>query len=96
LIAKADISRAKREKLLMRAEDIPQDFIERQLRETQYITKTVKELLSQVCRNVTTTTGGITDYLRHDWGLDSILQDLNWGKYEAANQVEDFVEESAD
>jgi CRISPR-associated endonuclease Csn1 len=95
LIAKADISRAKREKLLMRADDIPQDFIERQLRETQYITKTVKELLSQVCRNVTTTTGGITDYLRHDWGLDSILQDLNWGKYEAANQVEDFVEESA-
>ncbi len=96
LIAKADISRAKREKLLMRAEDIPQDFIERQLRETQYITKTVKELLSQVCRNVTTTTGGITDYLRHDWGLDSILQDLNWEKYEAANQVEDFIEESAD
>lgn len=96
LIAKADISRAKREKLLMRAEGIPQDFIERQLRETQYITKTVKELLSQVCRNVTTTTGGITDYLRHDWGLDSILQDLNWEKYEAANQVEDFVEESAD
>lgn len=23
------------------------------------------------------------------------MQDLNWGKYEAANQVEDFVEESA-
>lgn len=96
LIATANISRGKRDKLLMRVADIPNDFIERQLRETQYITKTVKQLLSNVCRNVTTTTGGITDYLRHDWGLDSILQDLNWAKYEAANQVEDFIEESAD
>ena len=96
LISNAKISRGKREKLLMTAEQIPNDFIERQLRETQYITKTVKELLGGICRDVTTTTGGITDYLRHDWGLDSILQDLNWAKYEAANQVEDYIEEHAD
>ena len=96
LISNAKISRGKREKLLMTAEQIPDDFIGRQLRETQYITKTVKELLGGICRDVTTTTGGITDYLRHDWGLDSILQDLNWAKYEAANQVEDYIEEHAD
>lgn len=89
-ISKSNVSYLKKQRLLMTESQIPEDFIERQLRETQYITKTVKELLSKVCREVTTTTGGITDYLRKDWGLDEVLQDLNWHKYEAANQTEEY------
>ncbi len=39
---------------LMKGKDIPQDFIERQLRESQYIVKEAMHLLRQVSREVTT------------------------------------------
>lgn len=81
------LSKTKRERLLMTAADIPQDFVNRQLRETQYIARMVKDLLSEVCYQVYTTTGGVTSHLRHSWGLDSILQDLNFEKYEAAGRT---------
>jgi CRISPR-associated endonuclease Csn1 len=81
------INKAKRERLLMTAADIPQDFVERQLRETQYIARMVKDLLQQVCRNVYTSTGMVTAHLRHIWGLDHVLQELNFEKYEAAGRA---------
>lgn len=75
------ISKAKRDKLLMVASKIPQDFIERQLNETRYISRKAKEILTQVCRNVWSTSGSVTNYLRHQWGWDDILVKLNWDKY---------------
>lgn len=39
-------------------------------------------LLKKVCRNVHATSGPVTNYLRHHWGYDSVLQKLNWHKYE--------------
>ena len=62
------ISETKKRKLLMRKQDIPTDFIARQMRETQYISKKAKEMLQTVCRNVYSTSGSITDYIRHVWG----------------------------
>ena len=87
------ISRTKRDKLLMSAKDIPEDFIDRQLRETQYIAREAKALLTEVCRNVYATSGSVTDYLRHNWGYDEILKNLNWDKYEKAGKVETFFDE---
>lgn len=84
---KDGISKAKRERLLMTAADIPQDFVARQLRETQYIARMVKDLLSDICYNVHTSTGAVTSHLRHIWGLDHILQDLNFDKYLAAKRA---------
>ena len=43
------ISKSKRDKLLMPVNKIPQDFIDRQLRETQYISRKSREILQQVC-----------------------------------------------
>ncbi len=76
------ISRTKQNKLLMADNEIPEDFIARQLRETQYIAKKAKEILLEVSRNVTATIGSVTDKLRDDWELVDVMKELNWEKYE--------------
>jgi CRISPR-associated endonuclease Csn1 len=76
------ISRTKQNKLLMADHEIPEGFIDRQLRETQYIAKKAKEILLEVSRNVTSTIGSITDKLRDDWELVDVMQELNWVKYD--------------
>lgn len=81
-------NKAKLKKLLMTEADIPDGFIERDLRETQYISKLALSMLSSVCRNVVATTGTITDRLRNDWGLVDVMKELNWNKYKAIGKVE--------
>ena len=76
------ISRTKQNKLLMADSEIPEGFIERQLRETQYIAKKAKEILLEVSRNVTSTIGSVTDKLREDWELVDVMKELNWEKYD--------------
>lgn len=76
------ISKAKIQKLLMSNDKIPEDFIARQLQETRYISKKAKEILFEISRRVTVTTGSITDKLREDWGLVDVMKELNWDKYE--------------
>ena len=78
------ISRTKRDHLLWHKEDIPQDFIDRQLRQSQYIAKKAIEILQDICHNVYATSGSVTDFLRHQWGYDEILHTLNLPKYSAA------------
>lgn len=73
--------KGKKKKLLMTKNDIPEDFIERDLRETQYISKKATQLLKAVFRNVHTTSGMITDRLRDDWQLTQVMQEINWEKY---------------
>jgi len=75
---------AKYKKLMMKEADIPDGFIERDLRNTQYIARMSMGLLRQVARTVTATTGSVTDRLRQDWQLINVLQELNWEKYEKA------------
>lgn len=82
------INKAKYKKLLMKAEEIGQGFIERDLRDSQYIAKKAKEMLAEICRNVVTTTGSITDRLRDDWGLVNVMQELNMEKYKALGLTE--------
>ncbi len=82
------ISYTKRNKLLMKGKDIPTDFIERQLRESQYIAKKAKEMLQTVCYNVYSTSGSITDFIRHLWGWDEVLHNLNFERYRAVGLTE--------
>ena len=76
------ISRTKQNKLLMADNEIPEGFIDRQLRETQYIAKKAKEILLEISRNVTATIGSVTDKLRDDWELVDLMKELNWDKYD--------------
>lgn len=66
----------KMKKLLM--EDIPEQFIQRQLNDSRYISKFIKSLLSNIVReegeseatskNIIVCNGSITDRLKKDWG----------------------------
>lgn len=82
------INKVKFERLMTTKENIPQDFISRQLRETQYITKKAKEILNEVNREVWITSGSVTDYLRHIWGYDNIIHDLHFPAYKEIGQIE--------
>ena len=77
-----NISKGKKRNLLTSEADIPKDFIERDLRDTQYIAKKSRELLLELVPFVISTTGSITDRLREDWQLINVLQELNWDKYD--------------
>jgi CRISPR-associated endonuclease Csn1 len=50
------------------------NFIERQLNDTRYISKKTAEILNQVCEDVRVMPGSLTAELRKLWGLNNILQ----------------------
>ncbi|MFN8276422.1 MAG: type II CRISPR RNA-guided endonuclease Cas9 [Chitinophagales bacterium] len=85
LFSNGRISKAKRDRLLMKSEDIPDDFINRQINETRYITKEAKKMLASLLprkeHNILVTTGSVTAYLREKWGWNNLLVDLNFDKY---------------
>ena len=83
------ISKGKLKRLKMSASEIPSDFIERDLRQSQYIAKKAIEILSASFRNVYASSGAVTSFFRHVWGYDDILHDLNLPKYQKAELVED-------
>lgn len=85
---KGAITKAKRDKLLKVATDINEGFIERDLRNSQYIAKKSRSLLEKVFKTVTPTTGMITDKLREEWGIINVLKELNLEKYRALGMVE--------
>ncbi len=90
LFKEGGVSKSKRNFLLMKEKDIPQDFLNRDLCNTQYIARKAVELLENVSPKVTTTIGAITNRLRKDWGLENLMQELNWDKYEALNLTTSF------
>ncbi|MGE4514610.1 MAG: type II CRISPR RNA-guided endonuclease Cas9, partial [Chryseobacterium sp.] len=64
-----------------------ENFIDRQLRDTQYIARKSREILQKVCNNVTTTEGGVTAKLRNLWGWDDVLMNLQMPKYKELGQT---------
>lgn len=64
-----------------------ENFIDRQLRDTQYISRKAREILQKVCNNVTTTEGGVTAKLRNLWGWDDVLMNLQMPKYKELGQT---------
>ncbi|MCW3085998.1 MAG: cas9 [Bacteroidetes bacterium] len=62
-------------------------FIDRQLRETQYISRKSKDILKKICNNVTVTEGTVTAKLRNIWGWDDVLMNLQLPKYTEAGQT---------
>ena len=75
-------------KLITKGSELPEGFINRDLANTQYITKKAKEMLGGIVRYVVCSTGSITDRLREDWQLVNIMRELNWRKYEELGLTE--------
>lgn len=95
LYADRIISRSKYNKLLMAEDDIPSNFIDRQLRESQYIATKAREILQTICYNVWSTSGTVTAELRHLWGWDDITMNLQMPKYKELGLTE-MVEWTSD
>lgn len=87
------ISRAKFNKLKMQEKEIPEGFIERDIRDTQYIAKYAKTMLGDLVKFVVSSTGSITDRLREDWQLVDVMKELNWDKYKPLGLTEEFTNE---
>lgn len=89
-------NRSKMKKLLL--EDIPESFAERQMNDTRYISKLVKNLLSNIVRkdekddgttsvNLLSSNGQITTVLKQDWGLNDIWNEIIAPRFERLNQL---------
>lgn len=69
-----------------------ENFINRQLRETQYISKKAKEMMDGICKNIVVSEGGVTAYLRHQWGWNNVLMDLQVERYKETNHPTEIKE----
>ena len=90
------LSYSKRRRLQWKKADIPADFIERQLRLTQYIARQSQEILRQGIRRVGASEGSVTAKLRHLWGYDDILRELNFERYQSMGETEIVSQEEKD
>ena len=82
------LERKKNNKITKADEKLWENFIDRQLRETAYISRKAREILQQVCNNVTSTDGTITAKLRKLWGWDDVLMNLQLSKYKELGQTQ--------
>lgn len=93
-------NRPKMRKLLM--DDIPDDFIERQMNDSRYISKFMKGLLSNIVReklpngeyeqeavskNLISCNGSITDRLKKDWGMNNVWNSIVLPRFQRLNQL---------
>ena len=88
-------NRDKMRKLLM--DNIPEEFISRQLNDSRYISKLVKALLSSIVReegeeeaiskNVIVCTGGVTDRLKKDWGINDMWNKIIIPRFQRLNEL---------
>lgn len=88
-------SYGKKTRLLM--EDIPEEFIQRQLNDSRYISKVVKDLMSNIVRDddeneviskhVIVSKGAITSKLKQDWGLNDIWNDIVADRFIRLNTI---------
>lgn len=88
-------NKAKMRKLLM--DDIPDEFINRQLNDSRYISKLIISLLSNIVRedgeeeatskNVIACNGTITDRLKKDWGVNDVWNHIVLPRFERLNEL---------
>lgn len=72
-----------RKKRNLLIEKIPTDLVQRQIKETQYISVAVKNELAKIVgsENVKTSTGEITAFLRSRWGLRKLFMELTESRF---------------
>ena len=82
------ISWTKTKNLLMSKDELPEDFLTRDLTNSQYIARKARQILGDYVRVVLPTSGSITAKLREDWQLVDVMKELNMPKYDKAGLTE--------
>ncbi len=88
--------KTKKRNLLL--DDIPEEFIQRQMNDSRYISRVIKTLLSNIVRadenddqetskNLIVCTGSVTDRLKQDWGLNDVWNRLVAPRFERLNEL---------
>lgn len=68
--------------------EIPEDFINRQINETRYITRKLGELLYPIAKeSVVFTIGSITAELKDKWGLNKVWKDILRPRFERLEKI---------
>lgn len=90
-------SKNKNKQKRLLSEEIPEQFIERQLNDTKYISKIVKNLLSKIVReedeqevtskHVVSLNGSITSKMKQDWGLNDVWNNIVTPRFERLNAI---------
>ena len=93
-------NRSKMQKLLL--DDIPDEFINRQMNDTRYISKYIMSLLSNIVReelkpgeyeqesvskNLIVCNGSITNALKRDWGINDVWNSLILPRFVRLNEL---------
>ncbi len=95
-------NRKKMKNLLL--DEIPDEFIARQMNDSRYISRVVKTLLSNIVRakdadgeyeqeatsrNLIVCSGSITDQLKKDWGMNDVWNQIVLPRFERLNKITD-------
>jgi CRISPR-associated endonuclease Csn1 len=90
-------SKNKNKQKRLLSEEIPEKFIERQLNDTKYISKIVKNLLSKIVReddeqevtskHIVSLNGSITSKMKQDWGLNDVWNNIITPRFERLNAI---------
>lgn len=97
-LIKSDYSKNKSKFKKLLLEEIPGKMIERQLNDTRYISKMIKNLLSHLVRNekdddgvtsknVLSSNGNITNVLKQDWGMNDVWNEIVTPRFERLNKL---------
>lgn len=90
-------SKNKNKQKRLLSDEIPEKFIERQLNDTKYISKIVKNLLSKIVReedeqevtskHIVSLNGSITSRMKQDWGLNDVWNNIITPRFERLNTI---------
>lgn len=79
---------SKKKKQYLLAKEIPEGFINRQLNDSRYIARKVKEILERVCPGkVYVSSGTVTDYLKNQWGLNETFKEILLPRFERIQRL---------
>lgn len=98
LVAKDYSSNNKKAKILL-MDEIPEEFINRQMNDSRYISRVVMSLLSNIVRDndeidatskhLIPCNGAITDRLKKDWGVNDVWNKIILPRFERMNKLDE-------
>ena len=85
-----DMNLSRRHLANLTATEVPDDFTNRQLQDTRYISRAAVELLAPIAgddHGVGVSSGKVTAYLREEWGLNEAFKRVLLPRYEHTREV---------